>query len=1490
MNIMIEIDNYKNNYFDYLFYINHYEDLKNLFSTKEEAWEHVINYGWKDNRIILQDLKKNNELIDLLYNNEKENEIRNENNGFLNNNILKNLPKNFNYKEYLNLNIDLKNTLFDSEYGAIFHYINHGKNEKRDFLNKNIVYLKENYINLQNNIDLQNDIDLKNKKNILIVYHIGSINYNFTYNIINYLTKYDIHYNFNLYITINEEFKENNELNDKIKNLKLNLINNGNHFGYFNIKYIKNIGADIYPFFDFVSNIDNLNLPKNIDYIFKLHTKQNGYPTFRLCSIFQNLNDIFNIFDSNENIGIIGEKRFLMPIYYSLCDEYSLRMNYILKYLFKLEIKCYSDEEYLKILNNFCLNEISFDKLKYYESKIDLLKNKNFNINNCFKHFEKHKNKEFNHYGYDLNNCNIEKIVTGTIFIMRYDILKKINNDFKNELKIYNNFIEKYENERYYSNFDKNGKLFRYTNTGEYIIQSLIYKYNKYCYGYELKNKKNYINHSISLNSINERFIKYYKNYECNIDKKKENILFITNELSKTGAPIVLKNILFNLRDKYNIFIISLYEGDDKEYYILNEYFIFSIFKDYTRLGINIFEKNINFIYECVLNIINPKIIYCNTFVSNFGIYSSIKLKKKPYIILHVHEAEEEIINLINNSHLISFDFLKYCDLIITVNEYINNFINSLYDLNKRNILTIYNDIEINKNEINKNKDFLYEKTNIDTEKYNLLIGGCGSLNYRKGFDIFYECSLKYPKILFIWTSNNKECDLKKNLNIYEIPSNLKVINLEKNEMNKFYKNIDYFLYTSRSEAFPLTFFELIYVNSNVLLCKKTLPFDDIFFEKSNIECIGENVNYDNFNNILNIINNNDDYNINKNINLNYISTLINNNTNKIIRLVNNIHHINNKKKINNNNNNDKINEIELYKKINIYDIYLNYSIQKDLLENINFNNNIDKNLCHYLNNGFNEGRNIYRLPSLIKKTIIFAFHELSFNGATKVGLDIASTLQTDYNIIIISQKGGNIINEYYFENPIIIINDRNYEYDLIKYIERKELAENILQVINPDLVYITSSVIHYFYHACCNLNIKTIYHIHEGKNGYNSQINSRQIPIDNFHNYFDEPNEDNILYYSPSPLTTNIMIKNMKIDKNKIKQFQLINFFKIDSYTKKNDNINKSFLNNKQKNIGMVGLSSYRKGFDIFYKLAENNKNLNFIWVGYNNINDSNINDDMIKNKPSNLYLINETKNPYLYIKLFDYFLCTSREDLGPLVIIESLYLNIPTIYLKYSISLDYEFKKIGAYSVNKNYDIESFQYIINNLDLFEENTNKELLLHYYSFNKNIENIKNDIKLLLINKINFKKYDFEKYNIYDNKIILFNINKINKLIDKHHKKPEYNEIIFKNKYNFLYDYLNENYMNIESIYNKYISNRLNCLKNDWKLFINLNEDEVLKNGIISKIDLDNTIYKYNYKNTKYELNFNKYKNKFNDLKHLNNDEIKNHFYKYGIFENRYDF
>ena len=149
---MNKINEYKNKYFNYSFYLSNYLDLKDVIVNEQHAWYHVTNFGWKENRIILEDLNKNIELIDLLYNNEKEQQIYS-NCGFIYDEIFNKLPKSFDYKTYLKLNDDLKNTNFYSEYGAIYHYINCGKHEKRKITIENKTFLKGDYFNFKNNID-----------------------------------------------------------------------------------------------------------------------------------------------------------------------------------------------------------------------------------------------------------------------------------------------------------------------------------------------------------------------------------------------------------------------------------------------------------------------------------------------------------------------------------------------------------------------------------------------------------------------------------------------------------------------------------------------------------------------------------------------------------------------------------------------------------------------------------------------------------------------------------------------------------------------------------------------------------------------------------------------------------------------------------------------------------------------------------------------------------------------------------------------------------------------------------------------------------------------------------------------------------------------------------------------------------------------------------------------------------------------------------------
>ena len=96
------------------------------------------------------------------------------------------------------------------------------------------------------------------------------------------------------------------------------------------------------------------------------------------------------------------------------------------------------------------------------------------------------------------------------------------------------------------------------------------------------------------------------------------------------------------------------------------------------------------------------------------------------------------------------------------------------------------------------------------------------------------------------------------------------------------------------------------------------------------------------------------------------------------------------------------------------------------------------------------------------------------------------------------------------------------------------------------------------------------------------------------------------------------------------------------------------------------VGEASYRKGFDIFVKLAEMDKDNTYIWVGYreNAFSKSVIN--KYKELPVNLQIVGYITDPdelYNYYFAADVFCLTSREEPFASVILEAFNAGLPVV-----------------------------------------------------------------------------------------------------------------------------------------------------------------------------------------------------------------------------------
>jgi hypothetical protein len=720
-----------------------------------------------------------------------------------------------------------------------------------------------------------------------------------------------------------------------------------------------------------------------------------------------------------------------------------------------------------------------------------------------------------------------------------------------------------------------------------------------------------------------------------------------------------------------------------------------------------------------------------------------------------------------------------------------------------------------------------------------------------------------YKDFCFVWaTTNNYDGYLPDNMFIVKC-NNMK-------EMTIFYKSISFLLLTSRSESFSLAFWECLLNKKYVVASNRTLPLDPKIFENSNVHLLDGFSSEQLFIPFLeNVKNNKIDLNkLNESINIDFIKSICTKNIEKIVNIIEKeLISVNNVKPL-------EIEypiEFELYKKLNIYNKFHSYNLQNDLIPH-KFND-FTQSVNHYLNHGFNEGRQIYKFPCLVKKRILCCFHTLSHNGATKVGLDIANNLQKYFDVIVLSWDGGKMIDSYAFENKPIVIGCRDFEHDLVKYLERLEFAQKIINELNPDLIFITCSVTHDFCHAGLKLNKPIIYHNHEGEMGYISELKGRQIPIDNFFEYY-KPN--NMLFYSASPLTTKCIKKVLGVNNDDIiKQFQTINFQIIDNLKHEGGLIIK---NKNRKLIGMVGLPIYRKGYDIFLKLASMFREYDFCWIGANNtVNEVEYN--------KNLILIKTLDNPYKYMKQFDYLLCTSREDLFPIILLESLYLNIPTILLKSSISAWKNFEELGAHCYEGESVTDNFIDIVKNIQRYNTtySVDTKKMKDNYDILENIENIKNDIINLtdgFVGEIKNKSYFYdEKYGY-----ITYNYKNIENMIFEFHKKEQFNYDIYKNKYKDIGLLLKteEEYRN----HWEKVGHKMRSLEpDDWILFIATNE-HLFYQGICSKEQIDIA----NYKNISVEFNSSKYLNKYDDLKNAFNEDINaayHHFLHNGISEGR---
>ena len=151
-------------------------------------------------------------------------------------------------------------------------------------------------------------------------------------------------------------------------------------------------------------------------------------------------------------------------------------------------------------------------------------------------------------------------------------------------------------------------------------------------------------------------------------------------------------------------------------------------------------------------------------------------------------------------------------------------------------------------------------------------------------------------------------------------------------------------------------------------------------------------------------------------------------------------------------------------------------------------------------------------------------------------------------------------------------------------------------------------------------------------------------------------------------------------------KEQKRIDVLKLEPVEKIKNISNCRVLNAKKTIIGMCGTMCDRKNFTMFCEIARSLKNIEFLWIG-GNISSV---DEKYK-KINNLFIVENTTNPYKHFELLDYFLLTSKCDPCPFVVLENLYLNKKVIVLDKNIHYEHDTSSLENYIILKNHENSS-------------------------------------------------------------------------------------------------------------------------------------------------------------------------------------------------------
>ena len=291
--------------------------------------------------------------------------------------------------------------------------------------------------------------------------------------------------------------------------------------------------------------------------------------------------------------------------------------------------------------------------------------------------------------------------------------------------------------------------------------------------------------------------------------------------------------------------------------------------------------------------------------------------------------------------------------------------------------------------------------------------------------------------------------------------------------------------------------------------------------------------------------------------------------------------------------------------------------------------------------------------------------HEASLTGAPRIGFDIALSLAGSHDVTLLSKGPGELIElpHYAALRPSYRVLNTSHVVSSMTYRERVAHAIDLLRELRPDLLYVNSVCAGEWCEAGARVAIPVVLHTHETRGTLPALLSNICTPdILTWTDFLVGASRQAI--DDLEEVTSTSVGKGNRLD---------IGIF-IDTATvlARSDADVEEPCNargvardprTERPAVAMCGMAQRRKGSDIFFELATQLPQYDFVWIGPWSPSETHENKPTFERFTSlaldNFYVTGLTTNPYAHLSRTDTFLLTSREDPNPLVVAEALVLG---------------------------------------------------------------------------------------------------------------------------------------------------------------------------------------------------------------------------------------